>query len=344
MSQAEQQFIESLREDGTLDTLHRQMGRAPEAPVEQTDTVEEPEEAEQSPIAAEEAPSVVEPEAQVEEPAPEVEYTFDPTPETEEFLSKYDGDLTKALRGAAELSTLYGRQANEVGELRRELQEMRDAFSSYQAQPGPYRTYIPDPDEADEEEMAAAYASIAHEAIERADADTLGRAVEAWGEIQPFQASQFVSRLQQQAYANQLAQLQAGQGSNETAERIQALKQKYPDLPQYVEEIGREAQNWPTLGRILEDATPAERVQALEELYLRVANRTSSETSQQALRRVAVKTSEEARKARQQAQVASSGRGPVAEPEASPRLLALGRTGRFVDLNRVDEILQSDRI
>ena len=82
---------------------------------------------------------------------------------------------------------------------------------------------------------------------------------------------------------------------------------------------------WPTLGRVLhEDGNPAERVQALEELYLRVANRQTSETSQQALRRVAVKNSEEARRARQQAQVASSGRGSVSEPEATARKIPLG--------------------
>jgi hypothetical protein len=357
-SQAEQDtFIEGLREDGILDELNASLGRAEaEAPAE-AETAEEPEveapaeepegeEPEATPEAEPEVEPEPEPEPEPEAPAAEVDY-IELAPETEEYLAKYGGDVNEALKAAANAQSLIGRQGNELGEVRQELNELREALmqqQQYQA-PQPYRTILPDPEEADEEELIAAYSSIAHEAIERADAATLQQAVEAWGELQPFQASQFLSRLQQQAYVNELAALQAQDTGNALAAQMEELQQRHPDLASRVEEIGQEAQRSPALGRLLrEDVDPATRANALEELYLRVANRQTSETSQQALRRVAVKQSEEARRARQGAQVASSGRGSVAEPDAKPHLIPLGRTGRSVDLNRVDEILKSDRI
>lgn len=354
-SQAEQDtFIEGLREDGILDELNASLGRAEvEAPAE-AETAEEPEVAPaeepegDEPAATPEAEPEVEPEPEPEpEPAPAAEVDYiELAPETEEYLQKYGGDVNEALKAAANAQSLIGRQGNEVGELRAELTELREALTQQQYQaPQPYRTPLPDPEEADEDELVAAYSSIAYEAIERRDAATLGQAVEAWGEIQPFQASQFLSRLQQQAYANELAALQQQGTTDVLAEQMQELQQRHPDLASRVDEIGEEAQRSPALGRLLrEDVDPATRANALEELYLRVANRQTSETSQQALRRVAVKQSEEARRARQGAQVASSGRGSVAEPDAKPHLIPLGKTGRSVDLNRVDEILQSDRI
>lgn len=353
-SQAEQNdFIEGLREDGILDEMNRSLGRA-EAPVEETETVEEPEEEvpAEEPEADEpaETPAVEEEEEAPEEPgtiAVEDDLSIEITPEVQEYLDKYDGDLTKALAAAANAQSLIGRQGNELGEVRQELQQMRDALNQYQAEQyvqQPYQTYLPDPEEAEESEMAAAYSSLAHEALQRADANTMQQAVEAWKDVDPFGASVFVSQLQAQVYEQRIQDLQVSRHPDELAQGMEQLKEKYPDLPQRVDEIGQEAERWPTLGYVLHGGSPSERVQALEALYLQVANRTSSETSQQALRRVAVKQSEEARRARQQAQVAASGRGPVADPEATPHLIPLGRTGRSVDLNRVDEILQSDRI
>ena len=359
-SQVEQeQFIEGLREDGILDEMKASLGRA-EAPAEEAETVEEPEQTPEevdTPEGQPEPEVPAEPEPEPEPEAPEAdtpavsvddELTIEITPEVQEYLDKYGGDLNEALRAAASAQTLIGRQGNELGDVRRELEGLRQRLDSeqyqYEAPPQPYQTYLPDPEEADEQEMAAAYSSLAHEALERADGDTMQRAVEAWKDLDPFGASVFVGQLQAQVYEKRIQDLQVSRHPDELAQGMEELKTKYPDLPHRVEEIGQEAERWPTLGYVLHGGSPSERVQALEALYLQVANRHSSETSQQALRRVAVKQSEEARKARQQAQVAASGRGSVSEPEATPHLIPLGRTGRSVDLNRVDEILQSDRI
>lgn len=355
MSQIEQDaFLEGLREDGILDSLTRQMNRS-EAPEEETVVEPEPEpEVTEEPEGdePEETPEV-EPEEEEEpdeepEPSGDDELTVEMSPEVQSYLDKYDGDLSKALRAAAEAQSLIGRQGNELGDVRRELDELREVvqYQEFQrtSQPQPYQTYLPDPEEAEEEEMAAAYASLAHEALDRSDAETLQRSVEAWKDYDPFGASVFVSQLQAHVYERALHEATATRGPDELAQGMEQLKEKYPDLPSRVQEIGEEAERWPTLGYVLHGGNPTERVQALEQLYLQVANRQTSETSHEALRRVAVKTSEEARRARQRAQVASSGRGSVSAPDATPHRIPLGNTGRVVDMNRVDEILQSDRI
>ena len=65
---------------------------------------------------------------------------LDLTPETEEYLAKYDGDLTKALNAAANAQSLIGRQGNELGDVRRELQELRERLDTRAAD----RAAVPD--------------------------------------------------------------------------------------------------------------------------------------------------------------------------------------------------------
>jgi hypothetical protein len=126
-------------------------------------------------------------------------------------------------------------------------------------------------------------------------------------------------------------------------EQMAALVAEYPDIqkPEIHAEIGALAQARPTLGRMLAEATTTERVQILKDLYLEVAGRTASETSQQALRRVAIRRSEDATQARREAQVAKGGGGapqPVVEEDVR---IPLGKTQQSLSKKKLGAELES---
>ena len=112
--------------------------------------------------------------------------------------------------------------------------------------------------------MAMAYGSLAREAFDRKDANTLQQAVEGWKDYDPFGASVFVSQLQARIYEERFQEYAQAGKPDELAQSMEQLKQKYPDMAGRVAEIADEAERWPTLGRVLYEGETPERVQALE--------------------------------------------------------------------------------
>ena len=168
--------------------------------------------------------------------------------------------------------------------------------------------------------MAAAYSSLAREAIERRDAATLQQAVEAWGELQPFQAQPVRLAPPAAGIREELAELHQAQDSlDELAARMEELKTKYPDLVSRVDEIGQEAAEIACPRAALgEDGDTRERVQRSRGAV--PAGREPADVRDFAAGASSGSPSSSQRKRdelRQQAQVASSGRGSVAEPEAA---------------------------
>lgn len=352
MALEEDLVLQQMQENGEMDFIrdHLTQGQQIETPAPEADTVaEEQDEEVETPAPDEED---VTPEGDTEEespdggtpeaPAEDEEIYLDVTPEVEQFLAKYDGDLNKALKAAAEGQSLIGRQGNEMGELRRQLEELKTLVTQRPLEP------IAWPDEfATAEEAVPTYRNIAEQAFEREDEETFTRAMMAWGQIDPVGMETFATLKSTQLMLLQAGQAQQTQPEQDLNQGMAALKEKYPDLskPEVQQALGEEASKWPTLNRLLQDATVPERLQALEELYLRVASRTVSETEQRARKRVALRTSEEARVARTAAKVASGGNSGKAVEETAKVSIPLGNTGRSVDLDAINALLApEDRI
>lgn len=264
-----------------------------------------------------------EPEAPAEEPAaeeqPAEEQGFEDIvleiddPDVAAFLEKYDGDLNKALRGATELQRLQGRQGQELGELR-EMKGQLEALQQIVAQQQQPRFAGPDPRVLIEDDPKAA----AHLAVQQGDANTMMAAVQAWAEEEPFEAALFVTNLQQEYAISQLREELQGQQPApadpelELAKAMAPVLQRHPDLEQHLPDIGEAAKERPLLRRALEEGSPQERAQALEDLYVIARSRQTGDTSAEAIRRIQVRSKAEAEQAKAEAAVVSASRGSAA--------------------------------
>lgn len=341
----EEDVFTAMEEDGTADWIRQQVaaatgGDAPEpaeAPAELADTeeveeVEEPEDSEEDDISAD---AGIEPEPESDdEPADEEDegvLYLDLDADTEALLNeKYGGDIGAMLRASREAQSLIGRQGNELGSLRQELAQFRAEVSAQLSQS---QLVWPDED-AEPEDAVRQYRQIADQAFETQDATTFGQAMTAWEEIDPLGMEAWATMKATQVM---LAQAQ-GEGSGTPApvtleEGVTALAQTYPQLSDegFQKEVMAELEKFPTLRRTFHDQTadPQERLNALDEAAKLVASRRADGDVRQAVRRVAVRTSEEAKRSRAEARVATGGgRGKPTEPE--DRMIPVGKTGHSV--------------
>jgi hypothetical protein len=321
-------------------------GEAP-TPAPEADTVVETE--------VEPVEVVEEPEPEEEAPEPESETPL--TQEEEDILylelddetqtlidTKYGGDMNKALAALRESQSLIGRQGTELGDLRKQLEEVKTLVERGQVLAQPYSDW---PDEyAEPHEAAAAFRTIAEEAFAREDVDTFATAVNAWAAQDPAAANtyrdlkvlQLQTQIPAQAPVDDEATLKAGAA---------AVKEKYPRFDpadkEFMSQFDAELEKYPTLRALLwgeiPGTTPAQRIAALDETVGRVASRLTADTEQAARKRVAIRTTEEARQARREARVTSGESARVVEPEPAPRTVPLGETGRSLDLDRLNAML-----
>jgi len=173
---------------------------------------------------------------------------------------------------------------------------------------------------------------IADSAFEAQDSEAFGQAMTQWQAIDPLGNEAWATMKATQVMLSQARD--SGTPEEPTLEAgVAALQEKYPQLSEadFQKEVGAELDKFPTLQRTFQDTTaaPSERLGALEEAARLVASRHSDGDVRQAVRRVAVKQSEEARKARAEARTATGGaRGkPTA---AAERTILVGDTGQTV--------------
>lgn len=276
--------------------------------------------------AEEETPQ--EPEAPAQDTAEgeeEGDIVLELTPELEEYLAKYDGDLGKALQASYEAQALIGRQGNELGDVRKELEAMRlQMEQAAQNQPQPWFPYQNDIDENPQ--------GLVMEALERGDGQTLSRAMNAWASLGPeesFQASQFAYQLAEyQRQSEAQAAAQPSQDTPATPQDIdQAMKgvlERHPDAREYAEEVASIQSSFPTLQEELQYGDSAQKARAFEQLLVIAKGRAATPDTQKAARRLVIKTQEEVRKAKDDAAVISAGNQSAAQAEESdPRQDAL---------------------
>jgi len=352
MSGLESDFMEQFAEDGTFDFVKAEIARvnattSPEASAEDTDSTpsETDEQAAVEPVTTEPEGDEVVVEPEGDEPAAppadgdEEEMFLELTPELEALINeKYDGDINKALNALPNAQSVIGRQGNELGDVKRQLAEIQEKLN----RPVP-QAYDAWPDSDDEpEEIVPVYRNIAEQAFDNEDPQTFIRAVETWREVDPLGAATYRDAKRVELLLRERED-QTAPAQDDLEPRMAALVEKYPDIqkPEIQQEIGALAQARPTLGRLLADATTAERVQILEDLYVEVAGRKASDTSQHALRKVAIRRSEEATQARQAAQVARGGGGAPTPTEPEDVRIPLGKTKQSMSANKLGAELEA---
>ena len=351
----EDEFIQGMRESGKMGQILAAAGLAqPEAPAPEADTVEEPEA---------EAPAVEEPETvdTAEEPEEEVvsaeeedsadsgiepeaedgdELYLDLTPEVEAYLQKYDGDLGKALAAATAAQSKIGEQGNELGQLREQLSRIEQGLEA-QAY-GPYEW--PDMEVADPMEAVNGLYNVAEQAFARQDAQAFDAALRYMNEIDPIRTKMYAQ--------GKAAEVAAAQQDVQSAVPLESavadFKARNPDIekPEVQEALAAEMKRFPTLARIANDPNgdPQERVAVLQEMYDRVSSRLTADTVKQSARRVAVRTSEEARAARAAARVATAEqRGAATSTEERPDTVIRLRTAEGNSSFNVDELHRQAR-
>ena len=245
------------------------------------------------------------------------------------FLEKYDGDIGKALRGAAELQKMSGSQGNELGELRARFEQMEKMLPAMAQAQQPAVDYeqslerVVEHEYDNEAQRSVDFAKLANHAVEAQAYDSMARVLEEWKEFDPFGASVFrndlINSFERAALAEQMAQQSntaqtATDDSEAVNQEVAKVIARHPDLEQHVEAIGQIAQERPYLGSVLQHGSPQERASALEDLYLLARSR-DTDTSREALTRVQLKTQEDNERARADAAVVSASRGTAASAD-----------------------------
>jgi hypothetical protein len=271
-------------------------------------TKAEQEETPDEEVAAEEESAPETTEEQPEETADEDEdIVLEIDEDLQAVLDKYDGDVTKALRALGESQSMIGRQGNELGELRAQLNEMKQlmeqGFTQRPQQPQFISPYVNDIDDNPQ--------GLVMEALERGDVPTVERALRAWGEFEPFEAATFLMTLQQQAAAQSAAVAPAPtesttpQGPTIEAAMSEVVS-RHPDVEKYLPQVEQVAQEFPTLRDSMRSGNPAAQAQAFEELLKIAKARSQGSDTQAAMKRIVLKTQEEVRKEKADAAVVSA--------------------------------------
>lgn len=351
----EEDVFNAMEDDGTADWIRRTVAEAngeeaPESTAEapEQETVEAEEEVEIDPeaeaaaeadAAEEETPESEQDETTSESGEEDVLY-LDLDPETQALLdTKYGGDLNAMLRAAREAQTLIGRQGNELGELRPLREELAQIRAEMQVALN--RPQVEWPDEyTDEADAVRAYRQIANDAFDREDRTTFDRAMEAWQEVDPLGMEAWAMNKATQVMLSTAPAGGTPEEAGSLEDGVVRLAQTYPQLSDegFQKEVMSELEKFPTLQRTFQDqtASPAERVAALEEAAKLVASRQADGDVRQAVRRAVVVDSEEARKSRAAARVATGGgRGKPTAP--ADRQILVGDTGATVGENELKE-------
>lgn len=240
-------------------------------------------------------------------------------PALEAYLEKYDGDIGKALKAAANQTDLIGRQGSEVGQLRGELDQLKNLLimQSMQAQQGPQRSIQ---DMIDDDPQAAAV-----EAIRRQDPEGIAQAIEAWREEDEWGAAMFVMSMTAQLQRLEYEEMLEARGNQafsqgDLATEVGKVLKKHPDLENHLPAIAEAAKERPMLRAALEQGDPVTKANALADLYAIAMSRQIADTSSEALKRTNLKIQRETQEAKAKASVVSAGRRKAQTEEKTNRV------------------------
>lgn len=273
------------------EALKAQVAAQPEEAVE---TPEVPDEPEAEAQAAEEV---------VEEPSPYPE-------DVQRFLQKYDGDISKALEAAVHSQRLIGEQGNELGELRRMVQDLHERQPEKPA-PSPF---VP---EGVGDAIMDNPEQVAYWAIQNENPHVYEAAMAEWYDQDARAASRFERQLEREMLKQELraeVQPEIENVRTQTAQRAvvdahRSLSQKYPDFQQVLETATE--QELAGIDRDLLSSLQETNPQAALEIAYRWVS--SGRAGQQA--QAAAERTEQGREEKRQAAVVTSGSNNTSDPE-----------------------------
>lgn len=218
-------------------------------------------------------------------------------PLVDEFLAKYDGDIEKAVKAAAHQNALLGRQADEVGQLRQQLEELRQQVAAPQQRPPVVPITAEVVEELDSLAVSNPQAALTRVAqLGDPTGQLTERVMDVWFATNPRQASAFqASLIAQQTEARVRAELQPiaereAQSAEERAfvEAWNAAAERAPDLNELAPTIKEVLDERPALAKtILSTTDAAERAELLLAAREIAAARSGVKSSE--IRRIAEK-------------------------------------------------------
>jgi len=268
---AAEQAMETRISESGLDQVRRigpTSDTAPDTgtPVETVQADEQPrDEAGRFASLVDDQPEAEAPENVVEEIAAEDEpqTTDGQDPAVAAFLKKYGGDVSKALAGAVHLQRKAGEQSNEVGELRRMVDELSQLREGIQQQNQTQQQPVMDQatvDWFDQQAIENPYA-MAEYARQQGNAILMQRALSTWKEIDPYQAAVYTNELrlqeQQRQFDERITKAQQLPMDATINVALTNVRSRNPEFANYDDAIAPVMDKYPALQDALQSAATA---------------------------------------------------------------------------------------
>src|SRR5262245_20849134 len=215
----------------------------PGDPEEELKTAEEPEEGEEVEVDEEpdeeegeedEEPAEEGDEPDEEEEAEEVAAEY--SPDVVAFLSKYNGDVEAALKGAAELSHVLGRQGREKTQLAERVEELERQLTraqTFSAGSIPFneeqREWI---EEAAGSDNPAGFVQLA---VDQGEFDLARAVCQEWAREDPFNAGRVGAQVDSIEQASPVVE----QPAFDLGHLLEAARDHFPDMPAYWGQMSR---------------------------------------------------------------------------------------------------------
>jgi hypothetical protein len=228
---------------------------APEAAPD-TGTPAEVQRDEQGRFAAAEQPEAEAPGNVAEENQAEA---VEADPAVANFLAKYGGDVDKALQGAVNLQRKAGEQSNELGELRRMVDELSQLRESIQANQQPQQQYLDQGtvDWFDQQVMSNPQGALEW-ARQQGNQILVQRGLDTWKDFDPYGAASYRNDLQLAAMRDHLAQQRAQQAQlpkdAAVSLALQNVRSRNPEFASFDEVLGSTLERYPFVAQQLKAA------------------------------------------------------------------------------------------
>ena len=264
-------------------------------------------------------------ETPTEEPSPADEAdTEEPEPAKPEYpeqvaklLDKYGGDVTKALQAAVEAQSTVGSLSNEIGQLRKSVEEL----SAVREQKPPAAPFVP-------QELAAAIetnpADVAAWALQNDNKPAFEAAMREWYDQDPREAGRFERVLERELLKQELTQqiqpeiesVRSQQQARQVADAHRELATAYPDFHTVLESATADEVSGidPSALQALKDTNPKA---ALELVYRWVAQGRQAQKQQQ----VSAQRAEQRQEKREAAVVTAETNTPSDAPQTPTDML-----------------------
>lgn len=278
--------------DKALESMDSQLGIEPE---ETPPAASEPEGTAEPEVA--EQPEGERDEQQTEEGEPG-------DPDVEAYLARFGGDQEKALKAAVEAQRMIGRQGQEYGELRKELEHLREAVGNQPAPSLAPQQQIVEWIDSQEDPRVAVQWAIQNDL----NGPLYQRAMDNWHEVQPRAAAAFERQVEmntlRQEMEARLTPVQQQTQQNAFAATWQKLRSEIPDLDQHRDQILQAAQETPEILLSLQTGDPAKAETVIRQLY-KIASFDAKSATQAATTAVSQQVAAETAAAKKQAFVAA---------------------------------------